>query len=169
MRSLLTASAILCLTLIFGLTQKTLAQQTAEDLSVGLFVNPPFVMVEGGRFTGMAVDLWEELAPKLGRSYDYVQFKTVGELIDAAADQSVDVAVTSISINEDRALRVDFTQPWFDGGDRIMVGTESERGLGRLIGGLSDAGFLKAYFWIAFALSTVIWSFVSSRFSTPKS
>ncbi|TPK93846.1 MULTISPECIES: transporter substrate-binding domain-containing protein [unclassified Mesorhizobium] len=142
------------------------AQQPSAPLNVGVFVNPPFVMKNGGRLTGMAVDLWEDLAPKLGRQYRYVEFQTVHDLVEATASGKVDVAVTNLTINQSRAERVDFTQPWFDGGMRIMTGTDQGKGFGNLIEGLSDAGFLKAYVWIGLIIvaATVLLTFFDRRF-----
>lgn len=148
------------------------AQQPSEPLNVGLFVNPPFVMKDKGQFTGMAVDLWEELAPKLGRQYHYIEFQTVHDLIEAAASGKVGVAVTNLTINQSRARQVDFTQPWFDGGMRIMTGTDQGKGFSNLISGLSDAGFLKAYAWIALIIlvATAVLTLFDRRFdaSFPK-
>ncbi|KXF74976.1 ABC transporter substrate-binding protein [Paramesorhizobium deserti] len=120
----------------------------------------------------MAVDLWENVAAKLGRQYRYVQFETVHDLVQATASGNLDVAVTNLTINQSRARRVDFTQPWFDGGDRLMVGTERGSNFGGLIAGLSDAGFLKAYAWIAsiIVVATLLLTLFDRRFdeSFPK-
>ncbi|TIS54640.1 MAG: transporter substrate-binding domain-containing protein [Mesorhizobium sp.] len=148
MRMLPVVSFILLLTFLW-LQSAALAQQPPTPLKVGIFVNPPFVMNKGGGYTGMAVELWEDLAAKLGRQFGYVEFETIHDLVQATASGSIDVAVTNLTINQARAEQVDFTQPWFDGGDRIMVATDRGHGLGSLIAGLSDAGFLRAYAWIA--------------------
>src|SRR5690606_14028959 len=65
-----------------------------------------------------------------------------------------------------RAQRVDFTQPWYDGGDRIMIRTEQGQGFANLIAGLSDAGFLKAYVWIAAVIvaATILLTLFDRRF-----
>lgn len=143
-----------------------MAQQASAPVKAGLFVNPPFVMNDDGQFTGMAVELWEDLATKLGRKYRYVEFKTVHDLVQATASGDVDVAVANLTINESRARRVDFTQPWLDGGDRIMVTTGQGRSFGNLIAGLNDAGFLKAYAWIAsiILVATILLTFFDRRF-----
>ncbi|OQM74390.1 ABC transporter substrate-binding protein [Pseudaminobacter manganicus] len=116
----------------------------------------------------MAIDLWEHLAAKLDHQYRYVEFQTLRDLIGATASGKVDVAVTNMTINQSRAERVDFTQPWFDGGMRIMTNTERGKGLSNLISGLSDAGFLKAYAWIASIIvaATFFLTFFDRRFDT---
>ncbi len=116
--------------------------------------------------------IWEDLATKLGRQFSYVEFETVRDLVQATAAANIDVAVTNLTINQARAERVDFTQPWFDGGDRIMVGTDRGSSFGSLIAGLSDAGFLEAYAWIAsvIVVATVLLTLFDRRFdeSFPK-
>lgn len=142
------------------------AQAPSEPLKVGVFVNPPFVMADDQRFTGMAVDLWEDLAAKLDRQYRYIEFRTTHDLVQAAASGTIDVAVSNLTINQSRAERVDFTQPWFDGGMRIMTRTDQGQGISNLIEGLSNAGFLRAYGWIAFIIlaATVLLTFFDRRF-----
>lgn len=130
------------------------AQQSAEPLEVGVFVNPPFVMKQNDRFTGMAVDLWERLGQGLDRQYHYVEFQTLRDLLDATASGKIDVAVTNTTINKSRAERLDFTQPWFDGGMRIMINSDQREGFGSLLSGLSKAGYLRAYAWIALTIAT---------------
>lgn len=136
-------------------------------LDIGVYVNAPFVLREDdGGYSGMAIELWEDLADSLGRSYRYVEFETVHDLLDATASDDVDVAVTNLTINEPRARRVDFTQPWYDGGDRIMIGTKHGKGFANLIAGLSDAGFLRAYAWIGAVIvaATILLTLFDRRF-----
>ncbi|UFS67180.1 transporter substrate-binding domain-containing protein [Paracoccus denitrificans] len=144
----------------------------AEPLQIGVFVNPPFVMRQGDKFTGMAVDLWERLGERLDRQYHYVEFQTLGDLLDATASGKVDVAVTNTTINRSRAERLDFTQPWFDGGMRIMINTDQSDGFGNLLAGLSKAGYLRSYAWMAMIVvaATVLLTLFDRRFdaSFPK-
>ena len=107
-----------------------LAQEKTSDapLTVGLYVSPPFVMEENGSYTGMAIDIWENLSRKLDLDFEYRNFENFGDLLDETAAGTVDVAVTNVTITRARAERVDFTQPWFDSGLRIMV--NEDRGVG---------------------------------------
>src|SRR5690606_39817118 len=67
----------------------------AERIRVGVYVSPPFVMKEAsGKYSGMAVDLWEAAAQENGWKYDYVERNTFGELVDAVAEGSLHVALT---------------------------------------------------------------------------
>lgn len=130
--------------------QQTTQEAAAEvPLNVGLYVNPPFVMNVDGSFSGMGIDLWEGLAADLNLSYEYQLFDSVSDMLQATRDGEIDVAVSNLSITSARAEDLEFTQPWFDAGMRIMVNEEEEVGLGQFFEGLADAGLLKAYAWLA--------------------
>lgn len=126
----------------------------SRPITVGVFVNPPFVMRDGDRFRGMAIDLWQSLASRLGQPYVYRGFPSLGELIEATSSGAVDLAVTNLSVNESRARRIDFTQPWFDGGLRIMVADTSHASFRDVFDGIRNSGFLRSYAWIALAIIT---------------
>lgn len=129
--------AFLCLAFLFLLVASTPAtsqdapapdaQPTAGDatdaptttLAVGTLMRPPFVREAEDGLTGMAIDIWERAAATMGVTYDYTPYPTMRALMDATAAGEIDVAVSSITITQTRAERVDFTQPWFDSGLRI--------------------------------------------------
>jgi len=147
--------------------------QPSGPLTVGLYVSPPFVMKdENGGFTGMAIDLWQAMAETNGVDYDYRVFPTIRELVDATAGKSVDVAVTNLTITRKRADRIDFTQPWFDAGLRILVPASQGASFSEIVAGLSDSGYLRAYGWLALVIvvATALMTLFDRRFdkSFPK-
>ena len=63
-------------------------------LKVGVYIDPPFTMVSsGGFYSGYAIELWNLIEQKLGRSSTIENFKTFPEFLDAAATGKVDIAV----------------------------------------------------------------------------
>ena len=130
------------------------ADPTAQPLRVGVDLSAPFVMEEDGRYTGMAIDLWDMLAEALDLRFDYVEIDTFEQLIEATAAGEIDVAVTNLTITKGRAERIDFTHPWFDAGLRIMVNEERRAGFRDMMGGLQAAGHLRSYAWIATVILT---------------
>ncbi len=142
-------------------------ERPETPLTVGLFVSPPFVMETDGAYSGMAIDIWEALSRILGLDYTYQRFTNFRDLLDATAEGTVDVAVTNVTITRARAERVDFTQPWFDAGLRIMVNEEGRVGFRSVWEGLADAGFLRAYAWLAFVIvaATLILTLFDRRFN----
>lgn len=117
-------------------------------VEVGVTVSPPFVMDEGGDYSGMAIELWENIAESLSLQSTYKSYPTPQKLVDAAASDEIDVAVTNLTITRDREERLDFTQPWFDGGLRLMVPADQSVSLRSMFAGLMDTGHLRAYGWL---------------------
>lgn len=124
----------------------------AEPIRVGVYVSPPFVMKEDGRYTGMAMDLWNSLAVQMGVRSEYVELDSPAHLVDAAASGKVDIGITNLTVTRERARQVVFSYPWFDGGMRIMVGDAGHSGFGSLVAGLRESGHLRAYAWIALVI-----------------
>lgn len=147
--------------------QATSAQaDVGRELVVGLYINEPFVeKTKDGSYTGMAIDLWRGLAFALGYTYRFEEYGSVRELLEATASNRVDVAVANLTITEQRAHIVDFTQPWFDSGNRIMIAS-NQSSFGNLLEGLHNAGYLKAYAWIVGVIlaATVLLTIFDRRF-----
>lgn len=125
-------------------------------------------MQEDGQFSGMAIELWEQLAGALDLDAEYVEVETLRELVDATVAGQVDVAVTNLTITQDRAQRIDFTHPWFDAGLRIMVNEDRGAGFWDLVRGLQESGHLRAYAWIGAIIlaATILLTLFDRRFDT---
>lgn len=146
------ALIMLCVLLAAGAARTQEPSDTQQPLRIGIYLSPPFVMKADGKPTGMAVDLWEALASELGLEGRYEEYGTLRELVDAAAAGTVDVALTNLTITQDRAERIDFTHPWFDAGLRIMVPDDQSAGFWDIVAGLEAAGHIRAYAWLIFVV-----------------
>jgi ABC-type amino acid transport substrate-binding protein len=138
----------------------------AQTLKVGLYLSPPFVMEQDGRYTGMAVELWEAIAADLDLRSEYEVLPTFGALVDATSAGDLDVAVTNLTITEGRAERIDFTHPWYDAGLRILINEDRGTGFWGIVTGLQEAGYLRAYAWLAFVIvvATILITLFDRRF-----
>lgn len=125
-----------------------------KPIKVGVYISEPFVSSEGGVFTGMAIDVWQNVASRLKLASHYVEYPNYQELVRAVSDGEVEAAVTNLSITEKRAEVMDFTYPWFDAGLRIMVHKEAGKNWQGLLQRLEDAGHLATYAWIGVILIT---------------
>ena len=117
-------------------------------ITIGVYAHPPFAMKDGDQYTGMAIELWEDMAAQLNLAYTYADFNNIGDLVKATESGTVDVALTNMTVTKTRAMRIDFTHPWFDAGQRILVSNNSSTGFWSVLQGLSESGHLKAYGWI---------------------
>nr|WP_272212017.1 transporter substrate-binding domain-containing protein [Marinicella sp. W31]MDC2877912.1 transporter substrate-binding domain-containing protein [Marinicella sp. W31] len=141
--------------------------ETPREIRVGFRILPPFVTRDSeGNFGGMATELWKEIEVGLNVAPTYVEFETVADLLAAVRANELDVAVGAISITEDRAEVVDFTQPWFDSGLRVMVDDRASSSLANIWTGLAEAGFLRYYAWLLvfIVLGTVGLTFFDRHF-----
>ncbi len=93
----------------------TLASCESDNtLKVGMDLRwPPFETVDSdGEPTGISVDLAYELGEYLGRDVEIVDLE-FGSLITALETNEIDIIIGSMSITEDRAKKINFSDPYF--------------------------------------------------------
>jgi polar amino acid transport system substrate-binding protein len=120
------------------------SQAQPESLRVATRVVKPFVFEEGGNLTGFSIDLWQEIAIQLGVRTEYIVKPTVRDLLDATQTREADLAVSAISITEERERSWDFSQPMFDAGLQILIPQQGGGGGGisQILSGIFSPDFL---------------------------
>lgn len=68
---------------------------------------------ESGEFVGFEVDLVDAVAERLGRDYEIVNIPFNG-LFSAVQSGRIDLAISSITITDERLESVSFAQPYYD-------------------------------------------------------
>jgi polar amino acid transport system substrate-binding protein len=107
---------------------------------------PPFVIKNGGSFSGFSIDLWTEIARRGGFAYDFVEVPTVVDLLDTVSRGDADVGIAGISMTAEREGQVDFTVPMFSSGLQILVAERGESPLAAVadfLGGAFLTGLLR--------------------------
>lgn len=120
----------------------------AGPLRVAVHVSPPFVTPTTTGYTGYAIELWENVATALNLRFNYKRYDTVPELLQSLVSGQSDIVVTNLTITHGRLRQMDFTQPWFDSGLRVMVREARGTGTHELLSTLHDAGHVRVYLWI---------------------
>ena len=93
-------------------------------LRVGTTSAPPFSMkLRDGKWTGISIELWRELAAELGLEFRLEERKFT-DLLAGLEDGSLDVGVTAITVTAERESVMDFTHPFFITGLAIAVPSE---------------------------------------------
>lgn len=96
-------------------------EQQQAPLKVGVTVVPPFVMqTQDGRWEGISIDLWQDIAKGLNREYEILPMK-FSALLDAVENGDVDVAVGALTMTAERDTQFDFTHPFYQTGLSIAV------------------------------------------------
>ncbi|WP_404400736.1 transporter substrate-binding domain-containing protein [Idiomarina seosinensis] len=95
-----------------------------EPLTVAVRVNAPFVMETENGYEGLAIQLWKEIAEQLDQPY---QFEPMGlnAVIDGVEQGHYDVGIGALTVTADREQRLDFSQPFHNGGLAIAVPSQN--------------------------------------------
>jgi polar amino acid transport system substrate-binding protein len=105
------------------------AQSESGALRVGIKEAPPFaIRGEDGAWSGIAVELWEEVAKELGLSFSFVE-RDLEELLAETAAGRLDVAVGALTVTADREERIDFTHPFHTSGLGVAVAPAGREGI----------------------------------------
>jgi ABC-type amino acid transport substrate-binding protein len=131
----------------------------------------PFVFIDGPvaadrsigveDLRGYSVDVWNEVADRLGLETQWIVRESVGDIINNAESGSADVAIAGISMTVERESRIDFTHPYFDAGLQIATTGKSTSSVGRTMWNLFTSrrllgavGFLML---MVIAISHAVW------------
>jgi polar amino acid transport system substrate-binding protein len=101
-----------------------IASQDAP-LKIATMAIEPFVFQQGGQqgdqLRGYDVDVWEQVASRLGVQYEWVFFSSVDEVLESVQENRVEAGMSAISMIPERDQKLDFSYPYFDSGLQIMV------------------------------------------------
>jgi len=114
----------------------------------------------GDQPVGAMVDVWEDLARRLGVDTVFVREPTFGALLKTVAAGEVDVGLGPIAITEEREKLIDLTHPIFHSGMRIAVRQRIESGVMPALRSLLTwdlVGLLAIMLLLGFASGHVLW------------
>ena len=100
----------------------------AQELRVLTVTRTPFSQVENGADAGFSIELWAAIANELGLSYRIERLDSFADMLDQIEAGRADVGAANISITADREARMDFSQPIFSSGLRVMVPADQTGG-----------------------------------------
>jgi len=95
---------------------------------VGVMPIASAVEWQGEQPTGVMIDIWADLARRLGIESEFVRVDTFNHLLATAATGTVDVALGPVAITEEREKMLDLTHPIAHSGLRLVVRQREESG-----------------------------------------
>ncbi|BEH15668.1 MULTISPECIES: transporter substrate-binding domain-containing protein [Marinobacter] len=106
--------------LALSVAASTVSAETLRVVTDPSFV--PFEMMdqETGEMIGFDMDIISEVAERAGFEYN-LQTMDFNGIIPALQTGNVDIAIAGITITEERKQIVDFSDPYYDSGLRILV------------------------------------------------
>ena len=139
------------------------ATDSPRKLVVATKEAPPFAIKdEDGRWTGVSIDLWRDIANELKLDYEFREMDLV-EMLTALRDGSCDVAVAALTVTNQRERDIDFTHPYFTSGLGIAVAPEQSAGsLNAVFGAMMSPEFLEILgllLFVLLAMGFLIWFF----------
>jgi len=97
------------------------AAESAARITVATRILPPMVVESGGKLTGFSIDLWNEIAARLGLQFEYKVNPDVRALLQSLRNNEAQVGIAAISITSARTEEFDFSQPMLSAGLQILV------------------------------------------------
>ena len=85
----------------------------------------PFEFMQDGEYVGFDIDMWNMIAEELELEFD-LRPMDFGGIIPGLQTGQVDVALAGITIRDDRAEVIDFSDGYYDSGFLIMVPADSD-------------------------------------------
>lgn len=119
----------------------------------------PFVFESNGKLTGFSVELWDEIAQRLGARTQWSFEPNARELVNRVAEKKADVGISAVSITAEREQRVDFSQPMFDSGLQILA--RSQNSAPSLLSGFLEVA--RSPLMLQFAVAVLILVLVPSH------
>ena len=96
--------------------------QSANKVVVGTSADyPPYEYIdEGGNLVGFDIELMEEIANRMGVALEW-QDMPFDSLIAAVQEGKIDMSISCFNYSEERAQRVDFSEPYYTSQDAFIV------------------------------------------------
>ena len=103
------------------------AQALAQDKELVVATDTAFVPFEfkqDGKYTGFDIELWQAVAQEAGLTYR-LQPMDFNGIIPGLQTRNIDAALAGITIRDDRKKVIDFSDPYYESGLAILVGTDN--------------------------------------------
>lgn len=145
MRNTSTLFILFFLFLIHNTFSQTETAQTLPDtVTVGIKPVIPFVIDNADSvYSGISILFWEKVAEDLGLEYQYRPYEDLESLLDAVANDEIDLAVGAITITDERESRMDFTHAYFSSGMGVAM-HQDQQGIFSQLLNIASWDFVKA-------------------------
>ena len=141
------------------------SSETPRTLVVGVKVAPPFVIEQADGYSGLAIDVWREIAAERGWTFRYQRYDLQG-LLDAVQHGQADVGIGAITATAQREQVMDFSHPITSSGLGVAVPKQQSAGWLAVARSFVSLAFLKVVGALALLLLVVgilTWLFERKR------
>ena len=141
-------SLLLCLG---GGLRSAVAQ--SDTLLVGVYHNPPFVIqTEEGGFTGLSVELWENIARSAQLAFRYEEYSDFISILKKLEYRELDLAINPVDVNDQRVRKFAMTQPYFISSIGVAVPSLNRSPVAVFISNIFSLAFLEIILLLALVI-----------------
>lgn len=138
------------------------AQAEGGSLRVVTGLASPFVKLPGTPVSGYSIEVWQEVARRLGVDTTWTVLPDLSddEQLRAVAEGRADLGISALAITAQASAGVDFTVPYFEAGLQILVGTAAADGFSALLAALTSPAMLGLFgtgLALVFVLAHLLW------------
>jgi len=142
-RRALCTFALSLLLLAVGATPATAQAAQERQLTIATKITPPFVVKDGEGYSGLSIELWNMIAPKLNARATFVE-RDLDGMLGAAERGEVDLALAAVTVTPEREERMDFSHPFLSSGLGIATRGQDRGLLTALVSNLFSVELLQA-------------------------
>ncbi len=124
------------------------AQDQDPPLRVATFALEPFVVEDDGALSGFGIELWNDIASRLGIETRYQLAPDVTAVFQSLRNGEADAAVSGLFYSAERDREFDFSYPIIQAGLRIMV---------RDTGEVATPDWLQGFLYLLFSRASLAW------------
>lgn len=116
----------LALMLVLALAFTACGKKQSAKLRIGTNAEyPPFESKEGDVFVGVDMDLGRLIAEKLGMEFEIIDMD-FDSLIPSIGAKKIDMALSAITITDERRAQVDFSDPYYVA-NQVMIAKQGSK------------------------------------------
>lgn len=122
----------------------------------------PFVKQPGTPVSGFSIEVWDEVARRLGVDTAWTVLPDLSDAdqIAAVVEGRADLAISALALTPEREAKVDFSVPYVDSGLQILVGDHGGSPLATTLRSLVSPAMLQLLgvgLGVAFVLANALW------------
>ena len=102
--------------------EQPVASKPQAKLRVAVCDRPPYCFKEGDRWTGLSVALWEQIAQRLGLSYEYAEVPL--DLISRSIDSGEADLTPLLGLSQEKVAHMRFTEPYLVSHGALLTSRE---------------------------------------------
>lgn len=139
------------------------AQNNPEKKKIVCFkITPPFIIKEDGKYSGVSIYLWENIAKKLNIDFTYKEYQQLemSEMLNDIEKGNVDLCISPLTVTGKRLEHFNFTYPFYSSDLVIVTARQQKSKYLKYILNIFSTDFFSAVFYLLsllFIFGTILW------------